>query len=332
MRHPPLSIIFALLLLLAITITPNLSSAEDCIIPESGPWPPCATGGSGTPANPPPASDDCVIPETGPWPPCATGSVSGGNPPPSTGAGQPCPPTGKWPPGCIPNGGEADTPTTQESGWVTKIVDGDTFELNINGGAYSLRMIGIDTPERGEPCANEATDYLRQLINGKSVQLEKDISETDQYTRLLRYVYESDRFVNGEMVHAGLAYAKDYPPDTKYSDKLHRLEAEARNAKRGCLWNGTISAEPVDPNPAPSPQPPPDQGGSCSASASACTCSHNAYNCSDFSTQCEAQACYEKCRAEGRGDVHKLDRDNDGRACESLPLSNAVRAMLLFGK
>lgn len=50
-----------------------------------------------------------------------------------------------------------------------------------------------------------------------------------------------------------------------------------------------------------------------------CDCSDNIYNCNDFSTQAEAQKCFEYCRSLGRGDIHRLDRDRDGRACEALP-------------
>ena len=50
-----------------------------------------------------------------------------------------------------------------------------------------------------------------------------------------------------------------------------------------------------------------------------CLCSANLYNCSDFATQAEAQTCYDFCLSEGAGDIHQLDADNDGIACESLP-------------
>jgi len=49
-----------------------------------------------------------------------------------------------------------------------------------------------------------------------------------------------------------------------------------------------------------------------------CSCSGDRYNCGDFKTQSEAQACYDCCRAKGLGDVHKLDADDDGIACEGL--------------
>lgn len=54
-----------------------------------------------------------------------------------------------------------------------------------------------------------------------------------------------------------------------------------------------------------------------------CLCDSDRYNCSDFSTQAAAQACFNYCVSLGRGDIHKLDRDNNGVACESLPLTSA---------
>ena len=53
--------------------------------------------------------------------------------------------------------------------------------------------------------------------------------------------------------------------------------------------------------------------------SSACSCSGNTYNCDDFSTHRQAQACFDYCRSLGKGDVHRLDRDSDGSACETLP-------------
>jgi len=53
-------------------------------------------------------------------------------------------------------------------------------------------------------------------------------------------------------------------------------------------------------------------------SCEVCSCSGDRYNCGDFKTQSEAQACYDYCRSKGLGDVHKLDADEDGITCESL--------------
>ena len=124
---------------------------------------------------------------------------------------------------------------------VTRVIDGDTIEVNIAGTIYKVRYIGIDTPELDDKrpeftaLAQEATRYNQQLVERKTVRLEKDITETDKYDRLLRYVYVGDIFVNAELVSQGLAWAISYPPDIKYQDYLGALEAEARQAGRG-IW------------------------------------------------------------------------------------------------
>jgi len=133
---------------------------------------------------------------------------------------------------------------------VTRVIDGDTIEVNIGGTLYRVRYIGIDTPElddeRPEFCAlaQEATRYNRQLVEGQDVYLEKDISETDHYGRLLRYVYVGDVFVNAELVRLGLAWAKAYQPDTKYQDILDEAEAEARQAEIG-IWQEIEAPTPI---------------------------------------------------------------------------------------
>ena len=118
---------------------------------------------------------------------------------------------------------------------VTQVVDGDTIVIE---GGYRVRYIGIDTPEIHpglEAYGGEALEANRKLVEGKEVRLERDVSETDKYGRLLRYVYVNDIFVNAELVKKGLAYAKAYPPDTKHQDYLDKLEQEARQAGRG-IW------------------------------------------------------------------------------------------------
>ena len=81
----------------------------------------------------------------------------------------------------------------------------------------------------------EAWQANRRLIEGKEVRLERDLSDTDKYGRLLRYVYVDDTLVNAELVRLGLAEARAYPPDTRYQDLLAQLEREARRDGRG-MW------------------------------------------------------------------------------------------------
>ena len=73
-------------------------------------------------------------------------------------------------------------------------------------------------------------------MGGKTVWLEEDVSETDQFGRLLRYVWlEDGRLVNAVLVEAGYARAVALPPDLKHADELLRLQGEARANERG-LW------------------------------------------------------------------------------------------------
>ncbi|MFX1265347.1 MAG: thermonuclease family protein [Promethearchaeota archaeon] len=121
------------------------------------------------------------------------------------------------------------------------MIDGDSIEVNIAGERYEVRYIGIDAPEMTDKrnefraLAQVAAEFNRELVDGKTVRLEKDISETDQYGRLLRYVYVDNNFVNAEIVRQGLAWAKVYKPDTRRQDFLEEMEAEAAQAGRG-LW------------------------------------------------------------------------------------------------
>ena len=118
---------------------------------------------------------------------------------------------------------------------VTQVIDGDTIVIE---GNYRVRYIGIDTPETYpelEAFGLEAWQANRELVEGKIVHLERDVSDVDKYGRLLRYVYVDDVFVNAELVKQGLAHAKAYPPDTKHQDYLEALEQEARQAGRG-MW------------------------------------------------------------------------------------------------
>jgi endonuclease YncB( thermonuclease family) len=123
-----------------------------------------------------------------------------------------------------------------EEALVSRIIDGDTIDVLMNGQTYRVRYIGMDTPERGMPFFSEATEANRRLVEGQTVILVKDVSETDRYGRLLRYVYlTSGVFVNAELVRLGFAQIATYPPDVAHQEELLTLQQEAREAGRG-LW------------------------------------------------------------------------------------------------
>ena len=143
---------------------------------------------------------------------------------------------------------------------VVNVVDGDTIKVSVDSEVYTLRYIGIDAPETKDPnrpvewMGPEASAANERLVGGKTVYLEKDVSETDRYGRLLRYVYLADgTFVNATLVRQGYAAASSYPPDVKYQGLLRQAEQEAREAGRG-LWSVAPSpASPVGARPEATP-------------------------------------------------------------------------------
>lgn len=153
----------------------------------------------------------------------------------------------------------------KEIAQVVRVIDGDTIEVMLDGRAYKVRYIGIDCPEtthsqKGSAwLGSEAREANRKLVEGKMVTLEKDISETDKYGRLLRYIWVGDTLVNAAMVRLGYAQSLTYPPDVKYQDLFAKLEGAARVAKRG-LWGKTSTLQAASAaqsimSPAPIGQP-----------------------------------------------------------------------------
>ena len=139
-----------------------------------------------------------------------------------------------------------------ETAHVVRVVDGDTIVIDRGRGDERVRYIGIDTPEAVKPntpvefMAKEASAANEALVAGRDVVLERDVSDTDQFDRLLRYVWlrEGDGwvFVNLELVRRGYAQVATYPPDVRWTDTFLAAQREARKAGIG-LWG------PVTPAP-----------------------------------------------------------------------------------
>jgi endonuclease YncB( thermonuclease family) len=121
---------------------------------------------------------------------------------------------------------------------VIEVVDGDTIKVLVAGEMLKLRYIGIDTPEMSAADGAAARAQNIALVSGRTVRLEQDVSATDPYGRLLRYVWVGDLLVNAELVRLGYARAVAYPPDTKNQAQFAALQAEAQAARRG-LWAKT---------------------------------------------------------------------------------------------
>ncbi|MBP9759257.1 thermonuclease family protein [Candidatus Dojkabacteria bacterium] len=206
---------------------------------------------------------------------------------------------------------------------VINVIDGDTF--TIEGGAV-IRMIGIDTPETVHPSkpiqcyGKEASQKTKELLEGKEIKLEKDVSETDKYSRLLRYVYVDDIFINEYLVSEGFAKSSSYPPDVKYQNKFVEAQKKAQEENKG-LWNVSacptatpkpiITAKPSTPKPvlnttnyAPTTT---TQTVNNTGGAYTCNCSKTCPNMSCSEAQYQLNTC--GCGAR--------DADDDGVACDS---------------
>ncbi|MCA9240596.1 MAG: lamin tail domain-containing protein, partial [Planctomycetales bacterium] len=108
----------------------------------------------------------------------------------------------------------------------------------------TVRYIGIDTPERGQPGYDIATQANADLVQGQTVYLQRDVSDTDRYDRLLRNVYLPDgTWVNGQLVAMGLAQPVRYAPDTAYAAQLEQAARDAALTRSG-FWAGGAEAMP----------------------------------------------------------------------------------------
>ena len=117
---------------------------------------------------------------------------------------------------------------------VLRVIDGDTLDVLISDVAHRVRLFGVDTPERGERCYNEATERLRQLA-GDLVRIEPGPRTEDTYGRLLFYLYTpSGESIDETLIREGLATA--WTRDGQHRDYLVGLERVAQRQGGGCLW------------------------------------------------------------------------------------------------
>ena len=161
---------------------------------------------------------------------------------------------------------------TEEMVTAVKILYKDVHEVSVGSGwSIEQRKEFYKDPKKiiGKTITvkyfEESTNFTTQLLEGKSVKLEKDISGKDDYDRLLRYVIivnedpkQDNLLVNDHIVRQGYAQAVASPPDNRYRDLLVSAQEEALREKRGlwkeCDYELELSDrrenddEPTDPN------------------------------------------------------------------------------------
>lgn len=202
---------------------------------------------------------------------------------------------------CIPQD------TKKNVGKVVEVVDGDTIKVDINGEVFSLRYIGIDSPEgidtsnKSEGFGKESYVRNKTLVENKEVLLITDVSELDRYDRLLRYVFVGSMFVNYEMVKSGHAESIRYPPDDSCNGLFDEAQSQAKSNSLG-LWASSLLLHVAEPE-----KTDPREG--CDPCYPTVCIPDVGYDldCGDISFrrfQCDC-------------DPHGFDGDSDGIGCES---------------
>ena len=134
----------------------------------------------------------------------------------------------------------AAMPPGAEGVTVASITDGDTLDVRADDGSvFEVRIIGTNTPETGECFADEATRVLAALAPpGSRIGMTSDVSDIDQFDRLLRYLWVGAMSINEETVRRGAALSRSYPPDTAMTERFDDAQAAAKEAELG-LWSPT---------------------------------------------------------------------------------------------
>ena|SRR3989344_5055954 len=205
---------------------------------------------------------------------------------------------------------------------VVKVVDGDTVDISIDGKVERVRLIGMNTPETVDPrkpveCfGKEASNRAKELLTGKTVKIKVDPNgdTRDKYDRLLLYIFLGDGTNYAKkMIMDGYAYEYTYDGSYKYQTEFKQAQKYAEDNKLGLWAPGVCQSTAPIPTQTQTVAPTQTPGG-----GQTYTCSSNTYNCTDFTTKAEAQHVFDLCGGVSN-DVHELDRDSDGEACETLP-------------
>lgn len=132
------------------------------------------------------------------------------------------------------------TNSANDTGYVTGVTDGDTIYAAVDGRNQTIRLYGIDSPEKNQAFGQVAKRFTSELVYQKHVRISAQASK-DKYGRTVADVYVNDTiWLNYELVKAGMAWHW-----AKYSSnpKLAQAMEYAKKNKRG-LWNDLGTAAP----------------------------------------------------------------------------------------
>jgi len=125
-------------------------------------------------------------------------------------------------------------PASLQKATVVRVIDAGTIDVTIGGEERRVRYYGIDAPEAGKKCFEEAKARNAELL-GTTVRLEPGARDQDEHGRLLRYVFNEDGLsIEAVLVSEGLAKAQR--EDGTYRARFTAMENEAQEGDIGCLW------------------------------------------------------------------------------------------------
>ncbi len=207
----------------------------------------------------------------------------------------------------------------QTNATVTRVVDGDTLEVSMNGKTEDVRLLLIDTPETVhpsepvQPFGPEASQFVKEKLTGETVRIEVGKEERDHYGRLLAYVFINGETIQEKLLRKGLARTAYLYNDLTMLDKFHEAQKTARTAGTG-VWSIPGYAH-VDHNHGYHYEESTEKA----ESNSELNYDPNGpdRDCSDFRTQQQAQNFFEAAGGPD-ADSHRLDGEGDGLVCEGL--------------
>jgi polysaccharide deacetylase 2 family uncharacterized protein YibQ/endonuclease YncB( thermonuclease family) len=142
-----------------------------------------------------------------------------------------------------------------ELGFVSHVEDGRTFQTQLPDGPFTVRLIGIQPPSQGDPYYEQAVKTLKEMVEGRSLSLERDTTLNDRDGRLLRWAFFGKTCINEEMVRLGAAFAQTQYPDIRYARQMLTIEQGARQNQVG-FWAPPPPPPPPPPaTPSPTPSP-----------------------------------------------------------------------------
>ncbi|MFZ3579580.1 thermonuclease family protein [Virgibacillus sp. DJP39] len=224
------------------------------------------------------------------------------------------------------NNGNTQNNTKSPNATVTRVIDGDTIEISMNGKNEDVRLLLIDTPETVhpskpvEPFGKAASQFVKDKLTGEKVRVKVGKEERDKYGRLLAYVFINGETIQEKLLRQGLARTAYLYNDLTMLDEFHTVQSKAKNNDQG-VWSIPGYAH-VDHNHGfhyqdePSSEPTEDKNRETSGLLY--DPSGPDRDCGDFDTHQQAQDFYEAAGGPQK-DPHRLDGDGEGVACDSLP-------------